>query len=215
MVLLAHIQEQHKLSLGSFSRPKMTEELQGWRMDVGHRRVGRLLGLLQHRERRPGKSVQRNLCLHLAPIAVLERNHRRVLLFKQIEKLIGRWAHGSAAGANAERKRERLRMASYGNRGTSIQRDAERSVDTDIVPADADRGPNNTLPAAIDIKPLEGSAGRLFGCHAAHAPVREFRNFYRGIRALGLGVTHRCQRDENESRSESADIFEHCLLRWS
>lgn len=43
MVLLAHIREQHRLSLGSYGRPRMTEELKGLGFAVGHRRVGRLM----------------------------------------------------------------------------------------------------------------------------------------------------------------------------
>jgi transposase InsO family protein len=43
MVLLAHIREQHKLSLGSYGRPRMTEELKELGLEVGHRRVGRLM----------------------------------------------------------------------------------------------------------------------------------------------------------------------------
>jgi len=41
MVLLAHIREQHKLSLGSYGRPRMTEELRELGFDVGHRRPSR------------------------------------------------------------------------------------------------------------------------------------------------------------------------------
>ena len=44
MVLLAHIREQHRLSLQSYGRPRMTEELQELGLNVGHRRVGRLMG---------------------------------------------------------------------------------------------------------------------------------------------------------------------------
>ena len=44
MVLLAHIREQHRLSLESHGRPPMTEELQELNLNVGHRRVGRLTG---------------------------------------------------------------------------------------------------------------------------------------------------------------------------
>ena len=40
MVLLAHIREQHRLSLESYGRPRMTEDLQGLALKVGHRRVG-------------------------------------------------------------------------------------------------------------------------------------------------------------------------------
>ena len=43
MVLLAHIREQHHLSLGSYGRPRMTEELKELGFAVGHRRVGRLM----------------------------------------------------------------------------------------------------------------------------------------------------------------------------
>jgi len=53
MVLLAHIREQFTLSLGSYGRPRMTEELKDLGLDVGHRRVGRLM-------RENGISVKRN-----------------------------------------------------------------------------------------------------------------------------------------------------------
>jgi hypothetical protein len=43
MVLLAHIREQHRLSLESYGWPRMTEELQELNLNVGHRRVGRLM----------------------------------------------------------------------------------------------------------------------------------------------------------------------------
>ncbi len=43
MVLLAHIREQHHLSLGSYGRPRMTQELKEAGLFVGHRRVGRLM----------------------------------------------------------------------------------------------------------------------------------------------------------------------------
>ena len=43
MVVLAHIKEQFKLSLGSYGRPRMTEELKELGLRVGHRRVGRLM----------------------------------------------------------------------------------------------------------------------------------------------------------------------------
>ena len=44
MVILAHIREQHRLSLQSYGRPLMTEELKELGLKVGHRRVGRLMG---------------------------------------------------------------------------------------------------------------------------------------------------------------------------
>ena len=43
LVLLAHIKEQHRLSLGSYGRPRMTEELKEMGLNVGHRRIGRLM----------------------------------------------------------------------------------------------------------------------------------------------------------------------------
>ena len=43
MVVLAHIKEQSRLSLGSDGRPRMTEELKAVGVDVGHRQVGRLM----------------------------------------------------------------------------------------------------------------------------------------------------------------------------
>ena len=43
MVLLAHIRDQHRLSLGSYGRPRMTEELNELGIRVGQRRVGRLM----------------------------------------------------------------------------------------------------------------------------------------------------------------------------
>ena len=43
MMVLAHIKEQSRLSLGSYGRPRMTEEPKEVGVDVGHRRVGRLM----------------------------------------------------------------------------------------------------------------------------------------------------------------------------
>ena len=43
LVLLAHIREQHCLSLNSYGRPRMTEELKEMGLNVGHRRVGILM----------------------------------------------------------------------------------------------------------------------------------------------------------------------------
>lgn len=42
MVILAHIREQHRLSLETYGRSRMTEELQEEGLNVGHRRVGRV-----------------------------------------------------------------------------------------------------------------------------------------------------------------------------
>ena len=43
MVTLAHIKEQSRFSLGSYGRPRMTEELKEIDLNVGHRRVSRLM----------------------------------------------------------------------------------------------------------------------------------------------------------------------------
>ncbi|WP_420911456.1 IS3 family transposase [Sulfitobacter noctilucae] len=45
MVTLAHTREQSRLRLGSYGRPRMTEELKEIGLDIGHRRVGRLMRL--------------------------------------------------------------------------------------------------------------------------------------------------------------------------
>lgn len=53
MVVLAHIKEQSRLSLGRYGRPRVTEELKELGVDVGHRRVGRLMrenGIVVERE---------------------------------------------------------------------------------------------------------------------------------------------------------------------
>lgn len=55
MVVLAHIKEQSRLSLGSYGRPRMTEELKEVGVDVGHWRVGRLKrenGIVVERKRK-------------------------------------------------------------------------------------------------------------------------------------------------------------------
>lgn len=43
LVVLAHIMEHFALSLGSYARPRMTEELMETGVNVGHRRVGRIM----------------------------------------------------------------------------------------------------------------------------------------------------------------------------
>jgi len=45
MTVLAHIREQYRLSLGSYGRLRMTAELEEAGLDVGERRVGRLMRL--------------------------------------------------------------------------------------------------------------------------------------------------------------------------
>ncbi len=70
MVLLAHIREQHKLCLGSYGRPRMTEELQELGLKVGHRRVGRLMrqnGIEAVRTRKYKMTTDSNHSFAIAP----------------------------------------------------------------------------------------------------------------------------------------------------
>jgi putative transposase len=70
MVLLAHIREQHKLSLRSYGRPRMTEELQELGLKVGHRRVGRLMrqnGIEVVRTRKYKVTTDSNHAFAIAP----------------------------------------------------------------------------------------------------------------------------------------------------
>ena len=70
MVLLAHIRDQHKLSLGSYGRPRMTEELKELGLNVGHRRVGRLMrdnGLKVVRTRKFKATTLSNHRFNIAP----------------------------------------------------------------------------------------------------------------------------------------------------
>ncbi len=70
MVLLAHIRDQHKLSLGSYGRPRMTEELKELSLNVGHRRVGRLMrqnGLRLVRTRKYKVTTLSNHRFNIAP----------------------------------------------------------------------------------------------------------------------------------------------------
>ena len=70
MVLLAHIREQHKLSLGSYGRPRMSEELKELGLKVGHRRVGRLMrqnGIEAVRTRKYKVTTDSNHAFAIAP----------------------------------------------------------------------------------------------------------------------------------------------------
>ena len=59
MVLLAHIRDQHRSSLGSYGRPRMTEELNELGVRVGHPLPGN--GLPANRERgRVGRLMRQN-----------------------------------------------------------------------------------------------------------------------------------------------------------
>ena len=70
MVALAHIKEQSRLSLGSYGRPRMTEELKEIGVDVGHRRVGRLMrenGSIAERTRKFKATTDSNHTFNIAP----------------------------------------------------------------------------------------------------------------------------------------------------
>jgi len=70
LVLLAHIREQHRLCLGSYGRPRMTEELKELGLNVGHRRVGRLMrdnGISVVRTRKYKATTDSNHRFNIAP----------------------------------------------------------------------------------------------------------------------------------------------------
>ncbi|MEP3330168.1 IS3 family transposase [Sedimentitalea sp.] len=69
-VTLAHIKEQSRLSLGSYGRPRMTEELKEIGLDAGHRRVGRLMrqnGISVVRTRKHKVTTDSNHKFNIAP----------------------------------------------------------------------------------------------------------------------------------------------------
>lgn len=73
---MAHIREQYRLSLGSYGRPRMTEELKELGFDVGHRRVGRLMrqnGISVVRTRKYKVTTDSNHKFNIAP-NLLNRN---------------------------------------------------------------------------------------------------------------------------------------------
>lgn len=70
MVILAHIREQHRLSLGSYGRPRMTVELNELGLRVGQRRVGRLMrenGIQVVRSRKFKRTTDSNHTFNIAP----------------------------------------------------------------------------------------------------------------------------------------------------
>lgn len=76
LTLLAHIQEQNRLSFGSYGRPRMTAELKELGLNVGYRRVGRLMrenGLSAVRTRKYKATTDSNHGLAVAP-NLLNRN---------------------------------------------------------------------------------------------------------------------------------------------
>ena len=76
LVVLAHIREQFRLSLCSYGRPRMTEELKELGLHVGHRRVGRLMrenGIAVKRNRKFKATTDSNHKFNIAP-NLLNRN---------------------------------------------------------------------------------------------------------------------------------------------
>ena len=76
MVTLAHIKEQSRLSLCSYGRPRMTEELKEIGLDIDHRRVGRLMrqnGISVIRTRKHKVTTDSNHKFNIAP-NLLDRN---------------------------------------------------------------------------------------------------------------------------------------------
>jgi putative transposase len=76
LVTLAHIKEQSRLSLGSYGRPRMTEDLKEVGLKVGHRRVGRLMrqnGISVVRTRKHKVTTDSNHKFNIAP-NLLDRN---------------------------------------------------------------------------------------------------------------------------------------------
>ena len=76
MVTLAHIKEQSRLSLCSYGRPRMTEELKEIGLDIGHRRVGQLMrqnGISVIRTRKHKVTTDSNHKFNIAP-NLLDRN---------------------------------------------------------------------------------------------------------------------------------------------
>ncbi|MFQ3183327.1 MAG: putative transposase [Alteromonas macleodii] len=76
MVTFAHIKEQSRLSLGRYGRPRMNEELKEIGLNVGHRRVGRLMsqdGISIVRTRKHKVTTDSNHKFNIAP-KFLNRN---------------------------------------------------------------------------------------------------------------------------------------------
>lgn len=70
LVVLAHIKEQSRLSLGSYGRPRMTEELKELGLNIGHRRVGRLMrenGIRVERSKKYKVTTDSNHAFNIAP----------------------------------------------------------------------------------------------------------------------------------------------------
>jgi transposase InsO family protein len=78
MIVLAYIKEQSRLSLGSYGRPRMTEELKEPGLNIGHRRVGRLMrenGIRVERPKKDKVTTDSNHAFNIAP-NLLNRDFR-------------------------------------------------------------------------------------------------------------------------------------------
>ncbi len=76
MAILAHIREQRRLSLGSYGRPRMTDELRELGLNAGHRRVGRLMrenAIKAVRTRKDKATTDSNHAFAIAP-NILDRD---------------------------------------------------------------------------------------------------------------------------------------------
>ena len=70
LVILAHIREQHRLSLQSYGRPRINDKLQELAMSVGQRRVGRLMrdnGIKIIRTQKYRATTDSNHAFNIAP----------------------------------------------------------------------------------------------------------------------------------------------------
>ncbi len=70
MVILPHIRDQHRLSPGSYGRPRMAEELNELGIRVGQRRVGRLMrqnGIQVIRNRKFKRTTDSDHAFNIAP----------------------------------------------------------------------------------------------------------------------------------------------------
>ena len=70
MVVLAHIKEQSRLSLGSYDLPRMIEELKEVGVNVGYRRVGRMMrdnGVVVERTRKSKATTDTDHTFNIAP----------------------------------------------------------------------------------------------------------------------------------------------------
>jgi putative transposase len=103
MVLLVHIRDQHRLSLGSYGRPRMTEELNELGLRVGQRCVGRVrqendppdrFQNLSHCARTAFRSFERGSS-SAPPTAITSSTSRRISCSKTSRRA-GRTKNGQA-----------------------------------------------------------------------------------------------------------------------